>query len=180
MARNLLDPADLRKLIAYDADTGALVWKQRSEEWFSDIGSCRRWNTRRSGKPALNGLSKLGYLVGAVDDRKLMAHRVAWAIFYGEWPRREIDHINGVTTDNRISNLRDVSSSINKRNVKKSSRNSSGVNGVYFNQEKKKWMAYITTGGPKKNLGFFFCRTAAEMARKRAERGLGFTDRHGR
>jgi hypothetical protein len=36
----------------------------------------------------------------------LLGHKVAWAIYHGYWPYHELDHINGVRTDNRIENLR--------------------------------------------------------------------------
>jgi hypothetical protein len=35
---------------------------------------------------------------------------------YGMWPQGQIDHINGIRTDNRLSNLRDVSSAVNNHN----------------------------------------------------------------
>ena len=38
----------------------------------------------------------------------IYAHRAAWAIHFGEWPKGEIDHINGDASDNRIINLRVV------------------------------------------------------------------------
>src|SRR6516225_11799534 len=40
-------------------------------------------------------------------------HILIWALYYGEWPTKTIDHINGIRGDNRIKNLRDVSLSIN-------------------------------------------------------------------
>lgn len=177
--KTTLTPSQLRELLHYDADTGALTWRQRAADWFSSPVACARWNTRHAGRPAVSVLSASGYLVGSVADEKFMAHRVAWAVYYGRWPEHTIDHINGNRSDNRIANLRDVPEAINRRNTKRGKVSSSGVNGVYFDKARGKWMAYITAGGPMKNIGRFNCLTAAAIARKRAEQGLGFTTRHG-
>ena len=45
-------------------------------------------------------------------------HRLIWALQTGEWPKQQIDHINGVKDDMRFSNLRDVSAKINHRNYR--------------------------------------------------------------
>jgi len=50
-----------------------------------------------------------GYRVIRVDGYRYLAHRLAWFYVYGAWPVSEIDHINLLKDDNRISNLRDVS-----------------------------------------------------------------------
>ena len=179
MHKQHLSPDQLRELIDYNSDTGSLVWKARGVEWFSSPESCKKWNTRRAGKEALHGLSQYGYRVGTVDNEKYTAHRVAWAIFHGSWPKQTIDHINGNRADNKIENLRDVSASLNCRNAKRSVANSSGYGGVSYEKGRGKWCAYIAAGHRPKNLGRFNCITAAIVARKRAEIGLGFTDRHG-
>ena len=44
-------------------------------------------------------------------------HRAVWAWHYGRFPDRQLDHINGNETDNRIENLREVSGSENKLNM---------------------------------------------------------------
>jgi hypothetical protein len=50
---------------------------------------------------------------------------------YGTWPKNQIDHIDGDRANNRISNLRDVSQSINQQNLKRSRvRSKSGFLGV--------------------------------------------------
>ena len=77
-----------------------------------------------------------GYKVGSVFSKRLLAHRVAWAIYYGVWPEDCIDHINGDRSDNRISNLRDANKSTNGMNRGPQRNNSSGMKGIYFDQSR--------------------------------------------
>lgn len=44
-------------------------------------------------------------------------HWAVWAWHHGRFPEKQIDHVNGVETDNRIENLREVSGSENKLNM---------------------------------------------------------------
>lgn len=91
-----------------------------------------------------------------------------------------IDHINGVKSDNRISNLRDVPHDENQRNRCAPKCNSSGVVGVCRDKETGKWQSYISRDGERFNLGRFNDSDAAVAARKSAERLYGFHENHGR
>lgn len=58
------------------------------------------------------------YIVIKVDGETYKAHRLAWLYVYGKFPDNQIDHINGIESDNRIDNLRDVlprDNAINKK-----------------------------------------------------------------
>lgn len=57
-----------------------------------------------------------GYISIGVYGKRHLAHRLAWLYVYGEFPKNQIDHINRVKTDNRIENLRDVTSAENLKN----------------------------------------------------------------
>lgn len=68
---------------------------------------------------------------------------------YGDWPSI-IDHINGVPTDNRISNLREATASQN--NANRRSRCSFG-RGVQRNKTGNRYEAKIKIGGKLTYIG---------------------------
>lgn len=139
---------DMRSRIDYNHETGALIWRNNPNR-------SPQWNGRYAGKPAVNTLdSSNGYLVGRLSEGKVFAHRMAWFLHYGEWPE-EVDHINGVRTDNRISNLRNVTKALNARNLSLSVRNKSGFKGVSWNKKLGCWQAHIRLDGKTKYLGLF-------------------------
>ena len=41
-----------------------------------------------------------------INKKHYKAHRLAWLYTYGHFPEGEVQHINKIRTDNRISNLR--------------------------------------------------------------------------
>jgi HNH endonuclease len=159
-------------LIAYDPETGAMTWKRRDK-------TSNGWNTKFSGRPALATLQQNGYLGGMLMDSHALAHRVAWAAYYGKWPSGVIDHINGNKQDNRISNLRDVDNTTNLRNRKKMRSNTSGTTGVHYSKADGKWIARIGVLSGHAYLGSFDSKEDAIAGRQDAARRLGFADRHG-
>lgn len=171
--KNLPSPELLRKLLRYEPDTGKLYWRERDE--------CRKeWNTRFANKEAFFTEGARGYNQGCINGVRFYAHRVIWAMSCGKWPAEQIDHINGIRTDNRLENLRPVSKSENAKNQKRSRSNTSGVTGVYLHKKANKWMAYISSGANRKYLGIFSSIEDAIAARKDAEVKLGFHPNHGR
>lgn len=184
MNKDLPSPELLRKLLRYEPDTGKLFWLPRPVEMFSSgyraaEGNCKNWNSRLAGREALNADDGSGYLFGCIENRSFRAHRVVWAVFHNAWPSGIIDHINGNSSDNRIVNLREVSASINSRNAKMRSHNTSGHNGVCRCRRSDRWLARITLDGKLKHLGYFRTVDEAVVARKNAEIGHGYTQRHG-
>lgn len=82
---------DIREQFDYDPETGELFRK-----------NLRAMNLR----PETGSLSRDGYMIAGINGGHQLVHRVAWAHFHGDWPSKQIEHINKDKTDNRIANLR--------------------------------------------------------------------------
>ena len=106
------------------------------------------------------------YAVRKVNKKAIYMHRLIAEAKEGF----EIDHINGDSLDNRISNLRSCTHAQNCRNTKIQTNNTSGFKGVSFNKGKKKWKAYINLDRVQKFLGYHRDIKAAAQAYNRAAR----------
>ncbi|MDM9643887.1 HNH endonuclease signature motif containing protein [Rhizobium sp. S163] len=174
---------DVSKLLKYEQETSKLFWLPRAPDLFN-VGnrgskvSADRWNDRYAGEEAFTAL-RHGYFVGHIFRRMYMAHRVIWLLHYGEWPSDQVDHINGVRTDNQLSNLRNVTNAENGRNAKRPHDNTSGTCGVYWNKQTRRWRAYIGFDGRPKHLGSFKDIEDAIAARAKANVEFGYSLRHG-
>src|SRR3990167_1974171 len=85
---------ELASLVDYNKEDGLIRWKisPRYGIYIGSVAGC---------------LDDRGYITVRIKRRAYRAHRLAWFITYGYWPK-EIDHINRDKTDNRIENLRDT------------------------------------------------------------------------
>jgi hypothetical protein len=156
-----LTQSRLQQLLDYDPDTGLFKWK---------IANSKRVRVGDvAGSPSIKG-----YVLIGVDGSVYRGHRLAWLYVYGEWPKHYIDHINGVVTDNRIENLRDVSTMVNMENQKAapSHNKSCGVLGVSREKNHRKWRAVITTEGRQRHIGYFDTIEEAHEAYLAAKRQL--------
>ena len=96
-----------------------------------------------------------GYIQIAIRRKMYQAHRLAWLYVHGEWPRHQIDHINGNPADNRICNLRDVTQFENMQNLHGPlSRNKSGLLGVSRFLDYDLWRSRIMVNGKQTNKYF--------------------------
>ncbi len=182
---NTLTIETLRALLRYEPETGKLYWRERSVDWFTDGKHtaervCRSWNSRYANKEALGSTNGAGYKHGLILRKPLLCHRVIWAMETGAWPIQQIDHINHDRTDNKIVNLREVSSRGNRKNAALRQDNTSGVTGVCWHKTKNKWEAQIRENNKLKTLGRFKNKSDAIDARKAAEIKYGYHKNHGK
>lgn len=84
-------------------------------------------------------------------------------------PGQRVDHRNKNRADNRKQNLRCCNFSENNRNRGLYSTNTSGVAGVSFDKQRKRWVASISYNGKRKFIGRFYNKEDAIAARLDAE-----------
>jgi hypothetical protein len=170
--KNLPSIEYLHKRLRYEPETGKLFWRDCED-------MPKHWRSRFAGKEAFTPKTGHGYLHGRLAGKKIYAHRMVWAIYYGEWPQEQLDHINGDRADNRIFNLREVSNTENAKNRGLMSNNKSGVCGVYWCKANQNWTASVKINGKNKHLGSFSDISEAKAARAKAQIALGYSKRHG-
>ena len=167
-----------------DPEAGILYWLPRPVEAFAGAKypkrSCATWNGRYAGKEALAALDGGGYKQGSIGTRKYRANIVAWALHHGRWPEAMVDHDNGIRTDNRPGNLRDVPMLVNGKNVRRRPNNTSGHTGVEWDRATRKWRARIVVNRKGIYLGQFPTIEEAVTARAEANRRYGFHENHGK
>lgn len=141
---------------------------------FSDIlyydessPSCLRWKQStgpRSPKDSIAGTKSKsnGYWKIKHNNKIYGAHRVVWLLMKGDLPK-QIDHIDGNRSNNKIENLRVANNYQNTQNAKLRKDNTSGVKGVDWRPKQQKWRVRISSNGVKINLGFYDDLELAEL-----------------
>lgn len=170
------DEVYLRDNIKYDSETGYLWWTKPSR-------------TRKLNKP-IGGPHTEGYLrfslkLPSGKRYSILTHRFCWFLYYGQWPKEMLDHINGIKTDNRIENLRLATDEENNRNRRSTKSSSSKYKGVSWHKRVKKWISKITLNCRAKHLGYYSSEKEAALAYDKAAREhfrdyacLNFPDEH--
>lgn len=127
--------------------------------------------TRMDRKNSNGSLDKDGYLIIKIKTKQFKAHRIAWFLYYGEMPDKEIDHINRIRTDNRIENLRLADRKSNVLNIQHKPNKDTGVVGVYKDKTTKGLKKIFTTRFKNKTFRFHTIEEAIQF-RKSYERKL--------
>lgn len=145
----------------FDYRDGALYWKQRPSRKIM-VGA-------RAGSFDTHGYRQVGWC--AKDYKE---HHLVWAWHHGKWPADELDHMDCDHANNRIENLRESSSTMNKENLRAAQKNnlSTGVLGVYIPPGRTRPRARIKVGYKQINLGTFDTVEEAHQAYLAAKRVL--------
>ena len=150
MKRELPSRDYVASLLEYDSETGRLTWKKHTPPV-------------RAGQVA-GSMQKNGYVSVSIGQRRYLAHRIAWLLSFGSWPTGVVDHINGITTDNRISNLRACTQGENQRNRGAQRNNKSGVKGISWDKRRSLWQGWVERDGRRTWVGYHKNLDDAERA----------------
>lgn len=99
-------------------------------------------------------LNEQKYWKTSFNKKTYFNHRIIFLMHYGYLPKT-IDHANGIKTDNRIENLRAVTTSQNQHNRKINSNNSTGVKNVFWSSKSKKWCVALAFNKTNYCVGYF-------------------------
>ena len=112
-----------------------------------------------------------GYIYLSVKGKKIPAHRLVWESVNGVVPKGyEIDHVDGNPSNNTITNLRLLTHAENMQNRHRPSRKNktSGVKGVHWDKDRRKWRSHIVVNGKQIHIGRFDSIDDALIAYRRA------------
>lgn len=153
-----LTVARLREVLDYDQLTGLFTWRISTSNRVA-VGA-----TAGTAHPK-------GYIQFSVDHVRCLAHRAAIAYVTGEWPTDEVDHRDGVRTNNRLSNLRRASHTLNAENLRTAKANNRcGFLGV--SRHGPKYRATIHVNGVRHRIGLFETPEKAHEAYLDAKRRM--------
>lgn len=154
----------LRSILDYNPDTGVFRWKVNRGEnkVIGQIAGCLWYNPKNP---------EFKYHRIIINRNQYKAHRLAYYYFTSIDPNNlQIDHINGNGLDNRFNNLRLSTQIDNTKNLKKPIHNTSGIKGVSYDKQNKKWKAQIQINKKNINLGRFDSKLYAAVVYARAEK----------
>jgi hypothetical protein len=133
----------VRSILLYKKTTGELFWRKRPLADFKSKNSWSRWNNRYAGK--LAGCEDgSGRIIIRIFKQTFFAHRLAFLIVEGRWPKEQIDHRDGDSLNNKWRNLRECYDFENKQNMKKMAHSRNTYPGVYRQVQRYKDKEYIS------------------------------------
>ena len=135
-------------------------------ELFNYVDGAFYWRKRPNARVApgekAGSEDEFGYTFIAYKRKKYGLHRLIFWKQHGYLPD-EVDHIDGNPRNNRIENLRAASHRENMYNAKIRKDNTSGVKGVSWHSQNKKWVVKFLVDGKVKNFGCYFDISVAKF-----------------
>lgn len=132
-----------------------------------------RWKIRPANCKRIGDMAgtktKAGYWRVEVRGKNIMCHRIIWEMVNGTIPDgMNIDHIDGNSLNNCISNLRLATDGQNSRNYKKPITNTSGEKNVYWRSEVGKWYVVVGFNNKHISIGYYANFEDAVFAARKA------------
>ena len=138
-----------------------LTYEELHEKYYYEDG---KLYYKKNNKIAGGFHKSTGYFNIEIEKRCFGVHRIIFALLTKSTPI-VVDHCDGNRTNNNIDNLRSASYQQNAFNRATATNNTSGIKGVYWNKDKKKWRAHIKIDNKQEHLGYFNTLEDAKTAR---------------
>jgi hypothetical protein len=139
---NNLTQQRLKEKLHYDPNSGIFTYHVN--------------NKTRKVYFTVGNLTDNGYIRISVDNKLYYAHRLAWLYVHGQYPKDQIDHLDGNRINNRINNLRLATSQINAQNPKCEYRG--------YNKHGTKWRVRICVNNELIYIGSYDTEEEASIA----------------
>ena len=137
----------------YDPITGWFTWAKKHHYGPDVVGKRAGWQ------------HSSGYRLLKLGDERLLEHRMVWLYVHGHLPTGPIDHIDRDRSNNKLANLRIVTTAINSQNLRFARKNKRGGMPVGIHAKKNgKFQATITKNGKAFWLGTYSSADEAHAA----------------
>lgn len=131
-----------------------------------DYGESMKHKWYASKKHYGGYVAKRNTLIGGKKTHSVYMHREIMGLKRGD--RKQVDHINHKTLDNRRQNLRLCTNQQNQMNRGPDRKNISSFKGVSWDRDNKKWRAQLGFNGRNKHLGRYASPIEAAKAYDKA------------
>lgn len=160
MTERAISHARALELFSYDPLTGLLT-RRVTVNYRAQAGSEPGWKMGR-------------YRAVTVDGQFVLVHRLIWFMVHGVWPDGVVDHWDHDGHNNRLANLRDVSSQVNSQNTKavKVGKKYGTLAGANWDASTSNWKSSICVDGKHKHLGRYPTEQEAHDVHVAAKRRL--------
>jgi hypothetical protein len=156
MKKHLVELSEISQDLEYCLETGVFRWKKHMGGRAPKAGGF-------AGTPHIAGYTQIGY-----KQNIYLAHRLAWLFVHGSWPEKDLDHINGNKTDNRICNLRECTHAENMLNRRKQKNNRVGHKNICLPRGRNQYVVRIAKHGKTHCAGYYYSLEDAIKARDAA------------
>jgi hypothetical protein len=143
-----------------------------TQEWLKEHTEFSKEKRTLVWKKVPSNRAVIGNVIGSLSKEGYyrtsgkLVHRLVWLYYTGTMPENDLDHINGLRTDNRIENLRETTRGLNTQNRKET------LGYTFVPGRSKPWLAQIKVNYQNKNLGYFKTKEEARNAYLKAKKEL--------
>jgi len=152
--------------------------KTESVEYNQETGELFKINSK-GVKSIVSDVNFYGYLRLSYKGKRILAHRLICELMGNDLKDMQVDHINGIRSDNRWCNLRIVSHQENQKNLKQNIRNKSGHTGICWDRKNFKWQVQLIINKKNIKVGRYKELSDAIIAKSIAYKFAGYHENHG-